>query len=700
MPAQPYMYNPPQRYSATSDTLYGFDPKAVTKASRQPPRSPPKKQDGPLVDFNRHPDSYLALSQSRGNVKPMSPRVKVAIKWVRWVQFGFRILQLVGAIGLLVCVICIKGTQATEGWIIRVPAAVDIVCDLYAIYHLVRPAKSRAPSSSASYHFFTLVIDTGLIPFYVFTAMLANTNWQEAPGADGRWRTFFNTDLATSKILLTTWLTSVTVGGLHLISIGLGLYLVLVFRKISKFPPDMNPLEDNLTSRRGTRHKHKTSSLSDITVRPEKRFSDLSGSTAMSSPTRSSHAQDDPLIPDVRTMPFMDSRRNSNVLYNPHSPQSARESRVYMHGRNDSMMPAKLDLKNLPKMSPGGYDSMSPISSPERSPVRSEKSKQRQSMMSDNWTVHAEDLSASDDEEETTAKQPLVRRYSFEADDDGAVAAAAMYTDIISNNGPLSPLSDGENTGHLRPQPLRMNPPSPQPVANHNADYYSNKRASMPPPMPSFQSEIGSISSERSSDIGRAMTINSTVTRTTDAWSYFPTHGHHQHHTDNHSSRRGSVEPAGTHSNFSSPSRSPTRKTRYYGDLRDAQEGILGGAKGRSPNGGGGMFLQKKQPQPHREPHPNHLLALPNNNGGGTTRRSMGRSPERPAYARVESSPRVVSRSGVDVEVVDGDLGDVKRGTALGAGGGRQRVVSGKAAEEGLAGGWEGVTRRKVSGVA
>lgn len=121
MPSQPYTYAPSQRYSATSDTLYGFDPKAVTKASRSPPkRPPPKKQDGPLVDFNKHPDSYLVLPNGQ-NAKPISPRTKVVIKWMRWVQLTFRLLQLIGAIGMLICVICIKGTQDTEGWIIRVP---------------------------------------------------------------------------------------------------------------------------------------------------------------------------------------------------------------------------------------------------------------------------------------------------------------------------------------------------------------------------------------------------------------------------------------------------------------------------------------------------------------------------------------------------------------------------------------------------
>ncbi|KAL1620565.1 hypothetical protein SLS56_009591 [Neofusicoccum ribis] len=693
MPSQPYMYAPPQRYSATSDTLYGFDPKAVTKASRSPPKKPPpKNQDGPLIDWNKHPDSYLVAPYGRTSVKPISPKVKVAIKWTRWVQLAFRVLQLVGAVGMLICVICIKGTQDTEGWIIRVPAGLDIVCGLYAVYHLVRPAKARAPSSSAGYHFFAVVIDTGLIPFYVFTALLANSNRQEAPGTEGRWRTVFTTDDATDKILLTTWLTSVTTGGLHLISIGLGLYLVLVFRKIARLPADLNPLEDNLTSRRSTRHKHKTSSLSDITLAPEKRFSDMSGSTVVSSPTRSSHAQEDPLIPDVRTMPFLHSRNNSDCAYNPHNPRSARQSRTYLpdqiyqqpgstrtsrtnvYRRDGSMSPTKLELKDLPMKistkSLGGYDSMSPSSSPERSPVRSARSMKRESLKSDNWFVYPEaeaganDDDDDDDDHERSAQQPLVRRYSFEADDDGPNAPLNIYKDI-EDHGPLSPLSDGERTGYLRPEPLRMNPPTPSP----------QPPSTPPPPMP-FQSAVGSISSDHSSNIGRALTINSSVTRTTDNWTFFP-------------NGRATPQPAGTHSNFSSPSRSPTKRaSRYYGDLRAATEGITGRPAAGPPAPAPAVALAYTDAQAQQ------LLGARLGLAGGGTKRAMGRSPERPGYERVESSPRVVSRSGVDVEVVDG--GD------LGLMGGR-RVVSGKVAEEGLAGGWlggEGVVRRKVSGMA
>lgn len=55
------------------------------------------------------------------NWKPMSPRTRKKVKYTRTVQLLLRICQLLGALGLLFCVICIKGTKGSTGWIIRVP---------------------------------------------------------------------------------------------------------------------------------------------------------------------------------------------------------------------------------------------------------------------------------------------------------------------------------------------------------------------------------------------------------------------------------------------------------------------------------------------------------------------------------------------------------------------------------------------------
>ncbi len=50
----------------------------------------------------------------------MSPRTKKKIKYARWIQLALRILELLGTLGLLVCVICLKGMQSTVGWVTRI----------------------------------------------------------------------------------------------------------------------------------------------------------------------------------------------------------------------------------------------------------------------------------------------------------------------------------------------------------------------------------------------------------------------------------------------------------------------------------------------------------------------------------------------------------------------------------------------------
>lgn len=52
----PFIYDKPSTYTFDGPTSRGFNPKAVTQASWAPKASK-AKQDGPLVSFNRHPDS-------------------------------------------------------------------------------------------------------------------------------------------------------------------------------------------------------------------------------------------------------------------------------------------------------------------------------------------------------------------------------------------------------------------------------------------------------------------------------------------------------------------------------------------------------------------------------------------------------------------------------------------------------------------
>ncbi|KAG9382383.1 hypothetical protein A1F94_006304 [Pyrenophora tritici-repentis] len=121
---QPYMYAAQRDSMADTDpTQPIFDPKAVTRASRMPASPPKKKKEGPLIDFNQHPDSYLVLPYGKTDAKPMTNKIKTFINIARWTQFALRLLTLCGAVGVLLCGIFIQGAQDSEGYIMRVPVS-------------------------------------------------------------------------------------------------------------------------------------------------------------------------------------------------------------------------------------------------------------------------------------------------------------------------------------------------------------------------------------------------------------------------------------------------------------------------------------------------------------------------------------------------------------------------------------------------
>lgn len=111
---QPYMY---ERVDYAP-----FDPKAHSNSLAKP--APQRIQpQGPLVDFNRHPDSYDNLPYGRHSdpIEPLSPFLKGRILKARKLQLISRLIQLLTAIVVLICVITIKGAPNTQGWILRLP---------------------------------------------------------------------------------------------------------------------------------------------------------------------------------------------------------------------------------------------------------------------------------------------------------------------------------------------------------------------------------------------------------------------------------------------------------------------------------------------------------------------------------------------------------------------------------------------------
>jgi hypothetical protein len=122
----PYLYTVASQQDSVPS--YDFDPKAVTRASyyslaSATTSSPRPKQVGPLMDFNKHPDSYMIVPSARPNVQPMHPNTKQRIIGARWTQFVLRLLQMLCAVGALICVIIVRGVDDVQGWILRIPVS-------------------------------------------------------------------------------------------------------------------------------------------------------------------------------------------------------------------------------------------------------------------------------------------------------------------------------------------------------------------------------------------------------------------------------------------------------------------------------------------------------------------------------------------------------------------------------------------------
>jgi hypothetical protein len=610
--------------------------------------------------------------------------------------------------------------------------------------------------------------------------MLAKRNADIEAGTEGRWRTFFPTDEDTAKVLMTTWLAATAVAGLHCIALSIDLYLLLVFRKISKLPPDMNPLEDNLTSRRKTKHKHKNSSMSAIQplTAEEKRFSAQSGTTTM---IGSRNSVMDPLMdgkdipaPDEKKMAFIHTRTNSAQVYSPHTPKTAQQSRnsVYaqsqaaqsrrdlntredLHRRDDTddeetlaQRKSFLAQKAIKRSSrPGsfvssnnGNDFYTPPTTAQNHDATGDLSQRssRDEIQSDNWFVHADDeLMGQSHDPPKTAKasngayaplpDPVDEHDPFRHDQyDLSSAKASMFTpkkaqgyNAISTSEDQDVFSDDEGTlsPAMVPQPLRMNPPTPPPQQS----FYE--------PPPQNPSPAKTFHTARNTPPPHALQR----TMTTTSISTISTYSH------------------------ASPNRTGTPKSRYYGDLKAATQGVKGSnSPSASPNTSPtkSAFGSKNLPSSARQYAVNPVSQTPPKTyginlhspartpakGGYTTNsparayapvsptklltKNSAMSLDKKTYTSIKrtgetsytpvraQSPRVVSRTGVDyMDNSSSVYDDYDEVSDLGSG---RRDVSGKIAEEGrggvanLAGRWGGIrgsgntglSHRKVSGVA
>ncbi|KAI1323006.1 hypothetical protein F5Y16DRAFT_384901 [Xylariaceae sp. FL0255] len=338
---QPYLYDSGRADPRSPQKE--FDPRAVTRASWEPKPKKPKK-NGPLISFNRHPDAHEVFTGRIHNFRPMSDRTKWWIRWTRYIQLGLRVLELIAAAGLLTLMILISGVASLTAWVLRVAPGVIIVCNVYAVYHLARPARARPPASSAAYQFFAVITDLAIVAIYAIGA-ISTVNQSKT------WSTILADKSYVPIFIESEYYGLIGTGGTHLISLGISLYLALMFRRIANMPPDMNPLESNLTSR--VKHKRNKSSMSMAST--------STGNTKrLSTPLENYRSSGAPYETLSRppSIPFMHTRSGSQE-----SMASKRDSRVDLPSRQYQITPGN-SPRASPRQSVASFADMKRMSNP------------------------------------------------------------------------------------------------------------------------------------------------------------------------------------------------------------------------------------------------------------------------------------------------------------------------------------------------
>ncbi|KAI2636985.1 hypothetical protein GGS26DRAFT_464077 [Hypomontagnella submonticulosa] len=328
---QPYLYDSDRRDSRLPEKP--FDPKAVTRASWEPkPKKP--KQNGPLISFNRHPDAHQVPTGRTSQFRPMSGTTKSWIRSMRYVQLFFRAFEMIAGGGLLTLMILLTNVDPLTSWVMRITPGVVAISCVYAIWHFIRPANSRPPASSAAYQLFAGIMDLAVVPLYVFGIMAV-------VGQGGKWELIFTaTPQLTDALVQSEYYLLITAGGMHVVSLGISIYLGLMFRRIANMPPDMNPLESHLTSRAKQHKRNKSSVATSYTS-----LSDESKrlSTPLENYRNSGAPYEDLSRPP--SIPFMHTRTGSRDSF----ASSKRDSRSELPSRQYQITPG-----NSPRNSVAG----------------------------------------------------------------------------------------------------------------------------------------------------------------------------------------------------------------------------------------------------------------------------------------------------------------------------------------------------------
>ena len=335
-------------------------------------------------------------------------------------------------------------------------------------------------------------------------------------------------------------------GGLHVLSLVLDILLAVLFRKVAQMPPDMNPLEDNLTSRAISKHKHKNSEMTASTMSVnEKHMSNMSGSTLYLNNQSQVSLPRGFSVPNAdRIVPFAQSRVNLDASFSPHTLESARTSRGDLserfYAQAGSQHGSRADLLSSSGSRPASRSRPSSRSRSRSRPRSAYVTETHEPMpeMPERVTSPGSFVSARSNAHSRMSPSPAPQ-----AAITGDMAKRQQRDGLLNDNWYVE--GDGSEMG----TPVRGR--SPRPNSVHEYMHKPGSRASMPKPLPVnapsvppknenrfkhtyiTEREIDqNVDHEAEENIGRALTMGSSI-----------------------------------HSDGTSLKRSDSAKAKYYGDL-------------------------------------------------------------------------------------------------------------------------------------
>ncbi|RKF72141.1 hypothetical protein GcM1_249218 [Golovinomyces cichoracearum] len=211
-------------------------------------------QLAPLNSINHNTDtSYIFLPKTKIDAYHMSKSVKKYVNLTRKCLFSLGLCEFLCACILFIAGIIANPIESMVAWIIRLTPVLAMVHTAYAIYYLSCKKTARATVFSAYCHFFACM-DALTIPFYIFTMLFFAARPIES-------RSMVSDNLNVNFLLCYQFgkYCAGTATAFYMISLAASLYLGQVYRRIATMPPEMNPMEDNLTSR------HKRNQSSNVT---------------------------------------------------------------------------------------------------------------------------------------------------------------------------------------------------------------------------------------------------------------------------------------------------------------------------------------------------------------------------------------------------------------------------------------------------